>query len=150
MSDNNHKNIATFMHLGIFSRYIIPFGNYIIPILLWTVNKDKSGFIDRHGKEAINFQLSILLYTIILGTLSIPFFIFNLFGDTSLLHITHLDDLHIDFSHPGGFRTLIGASFVGIIALIGFFIEIVFIISAAMKANKGEEYKYPLTIRFIK
>ncbi len=150
MLNNNHKNIATFMHLGIFSRYIIPFGNYIIPILLWTVNKDKSEFIDRHGKEAINFQLSVLLYTIILGMLSIPFFVFNIFGDVSFHDFIHFDDLHINISEPGGFRTLIGASFIGVIALAGFFLEIVFIISAAIKANKGEEYKYPLTIRFIK
>ncbi len=150
MLNNNHKNIATFMHLGIFSRYIVPFGNFIIPILLWTVNKDKSEFIDRHGKEAINFQLSILLYTIILGTLSIPFFIFNIFGDASFHDFIHFNDLNINISEPGGFRTLIGASFIGVIALVGFFLEIVFTISAAIKANKGEVYKYPLTIRFIK
>jgi len=138
------------MHLGIFSKYIIPFGNYIIPILLWTINKEKSNFIDKHGKEAINFQLSILLYTIILGTLSIPFFVFNMFGDISFNDFFHLNDFHINFSEPGGFRTLIGASFIGIIALIGFFLEIVFIITASIKANKGETYSYPLTIRFIK
>ncbi|MBQ4822414.1 DUF4870 domain-containing protein [Aquimarina sp. MMG016] len=150
MSTNNHKTIATFMHLGIFSRYIIPFGNYIVPILLWTVNKDKSDFIDRHGKEAINFQLSILLYTVILGMFSVPFFIFNVFGDASFYDIVNFNDLHINLSNPGGFRTLIGASFIGIIALVGFFLELVFIITAAIKANKGEEYRYPLTIRFIK
>ncbi len=150
MSSNNHNNIATFIHLGVFSKYFIPFGNYIIPILLWTTNKEKSEFIDANGKEAINFQLSILLYTVILGIFSFPFFIFNIFGDASFSDLFHFHDLSLNFSEPGGFRTLIGASFVGIIALVGFFLEIIFVISAAIKANKGETYRYPLTIRFIK
>ncbi len=150
MSSNNHNNIATFIHLGVFSKYFIPFGNYIIPILLWTTNKEKSGFIDTNGKEAINFQLSILLYTVILGIFSFPFFIFNVFGDASVSDLFNFHDFSFNFSEPGGFRTLIGASFIGIIALIGFFLEIIFVISAAIKANKGETYKYPLSIRFIK
>jgi len=150
MSNNNHNNISTFMHLGVFSKYIIPFGNFIVPILLWTTNKEKSNFIDDHGKEAINFQLSILLYTVILGMISFPFFVFNIFGDASLYDLFSHNGFNINFSNDGGFRTLIGASFVGIIALIGFFLEIIFIISAALKANKGEFYRYPLTIRFIK
>ncbi len=138
------------MHLGVFTKYFIPFGNFIVPILLWTTNKDKSDFIDNHGKEAINFQLSILLYTVILGMISFPFFVFNIFGDASLFDVFNHNGLDINFSTGGGFRTLIGASFIGVIALIGFFLEIIFIISAALKANKSELYRYPLTIRFIK
>ncbi len=138
------------MHLGVFSKYFIPFGNYIIPILLWTTNKEKSEFIDGHGKEAINFQLSILLYTVVLGMFSFPFFIFNVFGDATISDIFHFNDLSINFSDAGGLRTLIGASFIGVIALIGFFLEIIFVITAALKANNGEPYKYPLCIRFIK
>ncbi|GAA4276244.1 DUF4870 domain-containing protein [Aquimarina mytili] len=150
MTATNHNNISTFIHLGVFSKYFIPFGNFIVPILLWTTNKDKSDFIDTNGKEAINFQLSILLYTILLGMFSFPFFIFNVFGDATISNLLHFNDISINFSNPGGFRTLIGASFIGIIALIGFFLEIIFIITAALKANKGETYKYPLCIRFIK
>ncbi len=138
------------MHLGTFSKYFIPFGNYIVPILLWTTNKDKSEFIDHNGKEAINFQLSILLYTVVLAMFSFPFFIFNVLGDASISDLFHFHDISFNFSEAGGFRTLIGASFVGIIALIGFFLEIIFTITAALKANKGETYRYPLCIRFIK
>ncbi|TPN85205.1 DUF4870 domain-containing protein [Aquimarina algicola] len=150
MSNTNHKNIATFIHLGVFSKYFIPFGNYIIPILLWTTNKEKSDFINTHGKEAINFQLSVLLYSIILGVFSFPFFVFNIFGDTSFFNLFQFDNININISNPVGFGTLIGASFVGVVALIGFFLEIMFIITASLKANKGEYYKYPLNITFIK
>ena len=83
MIDNHQKNIATFIHLSTFSRFFIPFGNFMGPIVLWIANKDKSEFIDSHGKQIINFQISILLYAIILGTLTIPFFIFKIFNFTS-------------------------------------------------------------------
>ena len=66
MVDNHHKNLATFIHLSTFSRFIIPFGNFIGPIVLWAANKEKSDFIDQHGKQAINFQISILLYALII------------------------------------------------------------------------------------
>ncbi len=138
------------MHLGVFSKYFIPFGNYIVPILLWTTNKDKSEFIDQNGKEAINFQLSILLYSVILGMFSFPFFLFKILGNASITDIFHHDGISISFSDPVGFSTLIGASFIGVVALIGFFLEIIFVITAALKANKGESYRYPLSIRFIK
>src|SRR5690606_8732674 len=72
MIDKNQKNIATFIHLSTFSRFLFPLGNFIGPIVLWVANKDKSDFIDAHGKQAINFQISILLYAIILGMITIP------------------------------------------------------------------------------
>ncbi len=40
---------------------------------------------------------------------------------------------------------------IGVLLLVALFIfMIVVVIQASMKANRGEEYKYPLTIRFIK
>ena len=56
MLDNHQKNIATFIHLSTFSRFIIPLGNYIGPIVLWMINKDKSDFY-RHTWKA-SHQLS--------------------------------------------------------------------------------------------
>ncbi len=44
MLTDNQKNIATFIHLSTFSRFIIPLGNFIGPIVLWSINKDKSEF----------------------------------------------------------------------------------------------------------
>ena len=65
MGDNHQNNIATFIHLSTFSRFIIPLGNFLGPIILWVANKDKSSFVDEHGKQAINFQISILLYKLL-------------------------------------------------------------------------------------
>ena len=39
--------------------------SFIGPLVCWLVKKDTSKFVDYHGKEALNFQLNILLYTLI-------------------------------------------------------------------------------------
>ena len=148
MLDNHQKNIATFIHLSTFSRFIIPFGNFIGPIVLWMANKDKSEFVDHHGKQAINFQMSILLYALILGILTVPFFIFNLFSSFDFINIEPFDGIHFNISEPSPLLYIGGG--LGALAVLGFILELVFIVLASLKARDGEEYKYPLTINFIK
>lgn len=36
-----------------------------MPLILWLTNRDKVVGMDQHGKAAVNFQLSLILYTII-------------------------------------------------------------------------------------
>ena len=148
MLDNHQKNIATFIHLSTFSRFIIPFGNFIGPIVLWIANKDKSEFIYANGKQAINFQISILLYAIILGTLTIPFFIFKIFNGIDFIDFHGFHDFHINIGKPSPLLYIGGA--LGALAVIGFILELVFIIIASLKARDGEIYHYPLTIGFLK
>jgi len=148
MLDNHQKNIATFIHLSTFSRFIIPFGNFIGPIVLWVTNKDKSEFIDTHGKQAINFQISILLYAIILGTLTIPFFIFKIFNGIDFIDFNGFHDFHINIGKPSPLLYIGGV--LGAFAIIGFILELVFIVIASLKARDGEIYHYPLTINFLK
>lgn len=53
---NEEKNLAMFCHLAALAGYIIPFGNIIGPLILWSVKKDQFPFVDEHGKSAINFS----------------------------------------------------------------------------------------------
>jgi uncharacterized protein len=148
MLDTHQKNIATFIHLSTFSRFIIPLGNFIGPVILWIANKEKSEFIDNHGKQAINFQLSVLLYTIILGTISVPFFIFKIFNNMDFIDFNGFNDFHISLDKPSPLFYIGGG--LGVIAVIGFIIELLFVIKASLKARDGEYYQYPLSINFIK
>lgn len=148
MIDNHQKNIATFIHLSTFSRFFIPFGNFIGPVILWITNKEKSEFIDAHGKQAINFQISILLYAIILGALTIPFFIFGLLGYMDFWNFGNFDNFHIGFHKASPLLFIAGG--IGFLAIIGFILELIFIVIASLKARDGELYKYPLTINFLK
>lgn len=148
MLDNHHKNIATFIHLSTFSRFIIPFGNFIGPIVLWVANKEKSEFVDTHGKQAINFQISILLYALIMGLLTVPFFFFKLIGSFDFIDINAFDGIHINLSEPSPLLYIGGG--LGVLAVLGFILELVFIVIASLKARDGEVYHYPLTINFLK
>jgi uncharacterized Tic20 family protein len=148
MLNNHQKNIATFIHLSTFTRFIFPFGNFIGPIILWSANKEKSEFIDAHGKQIINFQISILLYSIIFGILTIPFFIFKIFNGIDFIDFNGFQDFHINIGKPSPLLYIGGA--LGGLAIVGFIIELVFIVIASLKARDGELYEYPLTINFLK
>ncbi len=148
MIDRRHKNIATYIHLSTFSRFIIPFGNFIGPVILWITNKDKSEFIDRHGKEAINFQISILLYALIFGALTIPFFIFSVLGHLDVFDWNIFHNFQINLTKLSPLLYITGG--IGILALMGFILELVCIVIASLKARDGASYKYPLTINFLK
>jgi uncharacterized protein len=40
---------------------------FIAPLIVWLVFKDRSSFLDRHGKEALNMQISYLIYFLVAG-----------------------------------------------------------------------------------
>lgn len=50
--------------LGVFLHFP---GHLLGPLVVWLVKRGDSPEIDAHGKEALNFQISMLLYTLISG-----------------------------------------------------------------------------------
>lgn len=60
---------ALICHLSALSGFVIPFGNLIVPIIIWSMKKDEMPMVDEHGKEVINFQLSMMIWMIISGIL---------------------------------------------------------------------------------
>lgn len=56
------RTYATFEHLSLLAALA---GFPIIPVLvMWLIKREQSVFVDDHGKEALNFQLSLLIYTV--------------------------------------------------------------------------------------
>lgn len=92
---------------------------FIGPLILWLVKKDTSRYIDYHGREALNFQITLF---IVLFTLTIL---------TMFLMII-----------------FIGILLIPVIIMIPILALIVEII-AAVAAQKGEFYRYPCCIRLI-
>ena len=46
-------------HLLAFSMYIgLPFGNILGPLIIWQLKKGESEYVDYHGRESLNFQIS--------------------------------------------------------------------------------------------
>jgi len=131
MSQKNNYNKAFLLHISAFLGYVFPLGGVVAPLIFWETKKRESRFLDLNGKEAVNFNLSFLLYSFVLGISIFPFALRSFFSE---LH-------HFDL-----FGILSMASLIGVLAVIRF----ILIIIAALKANQGEVYKYPLSIKFIK
>ena len=45
----------------------VPFGNVVGPLVIWLLKKAESAAVDAHGKEALNFQISMSIYTLVAG-----------------------------------------------------------------------------------
>jgi uncharacterized Tic20 family protein len=60
------RNWAVFCHLGGFAGLVLPgLGHVVVPLVLWLLRRDQSAFVDHHGKEALNFQISMTLYAVV-------------------------------------------------------------------------------------
>ena len=54
--------------LGVFLHFP---GHVLAPLIVWLLKRDESPEIDAHGKEALNFQISMLIYNVIAGVFCI-------------------------------------------------------------------------------
>lgn len=151
MNNTNKKpdtNLAAFIHLSTFSKYIIPFGNFIFPLIIWTARK-KEDFIDEHGRQALNFQVSTFLYfTFIIsaGISALLLLAINM-GIHENLFFTDKIEI-VDYINFVPFLITIAIMAVLLFGL--FVLELFSVISATIKASDGKLYNYPLSIAFIK
>ena len=53
------------MHLTQFAGAIVPLAGFIIPILMWTTNKDTNANVDKHGKNILNAMISYAIYAVV-------------------------------------------------------------------------------------
>ena len=77
MKQDNQFLVIT--HLSQLITLVIGFGSLIVPLILWLTQKDKIYQMDTHGKNIVNFQLSLIVYCIICVPL-ILFFGLGLLG----------------------------------------------------------------------
>ncbi|MFB2835975.1 DUF4870 domain-containing protein [Floridanema evergladense] len=121
-----------------------PVLNIVGPLLVWLYKRKDHEFIDEQGKESLNFQLSFTLYNFILALILI------VVGVIIGLTLITAPDQPTD-AQAGG--TLFGLGLVGLsflLAIILAIAQLILVINAALKAKKGEFYRYPLTIRFLR
>ena len=51
-----------FLHLSIFAGYVVPIAGLVATILIWQLKKDELPDIDAHGKNALNWFISDIIY----------------------------------------------------------------------------------------
>ena len=134
------RNIAFFTHLSGFGSYFFPMGSILFPFIIREMKKNDSKFMDDLTKDVVNFNLSYLLYSFVLKLLVVPFYVGSFFEN---FFTYHNNGIYIDFNSDD----FLGNGFFLSILIV---IKFVLIIKASISANKGEYYKYPYTIEFIK
>ena len=88
-------------------------GFLVGPLVVWLIKREDDPFIDEQGKEAVNFQLTMLIAALASALLVL---------------------------------VVIGIVLLVVVGLLMVILPII----AAIQANEGTHYRYPLSIRFIK
>ena len=139
------RQTAVLCHLAAFLGVVLPLGSLGGPLVVWLLKRQDDPFIDAHGREAVNFQLSMLIYfglTVIAGIVTV-------FGSVGgMMAGTGMDSSVLT---AGAVATMVGSFgllglVLGAIALLGLICPIV----AAFRADKGEPFRYPVTMRFVR
>lgn len=145
------KNVVTnavFIHLSGFIKLVFPLLFIIVPILIWSRNKEND-FIDDHGRQAINFHISMMIYSLLIISLFIGWTILSL---TDLIAFAELMDTYEDTDF---FNLRWAPWMIWLLILLGlsvakFFFEIIVMLIATLRASDGKLYKYPLSFQFLK
>lgn len=57
-------------NLGVLAHVLGIVLGFLGPLIIWLIKKDDSPFVDYHGKEALNFQITVLIASIVSGVLT--------------------------------------------------------------------------------
>lgn len=105
--------------LGMLSHLLAIFTGFLGPLILWLVKKDSSAFVAHHAREALNFQITLLLVMMALGGLTLALMLI-----------------------------LVGVLLIPLLFIVPIFALVVEIL-AAVAAQKGEWYRYPCCLRLV-
>ena len=110
---------ASACHLSAVVLFFVPFAPILLPAIIWYMKRDDHFYIDEQGREAVNFQLSMTLYgMIVFVVLKVLKWIF------------------------------IGYFFVWVPVLI-YIAQLMLALVGALRAYDGEKFRYPFAIPFI-
>ena len=119
------------VHLAALAVFLFPVGLVLGPLIIWLIKRTELPEVDQHGKEAVNFQLTVFIVNFILGIILMSTVGFGLFWRSPL------------FLFSGGFG-------LGMVIAILNLLAIILAVVAGIKANNGEPYRYPFSIKFIR
>jgi uncharacterized Tic20 family protein len=84
----NVRTWCVMCHLSALAGFVIPGAGHILgPLIVWLVKRGESAEIDAHGKEALNFQISMLIYNVVAGILCLLFIGFALLAVLHVLNV---------------------------------------------------------------
>lgn len=87
-AEQNARTWNMLCHLSGLLGFVIPFGNLLGPLIVWQLKKNEIPSVDQHGKDALNFQITVtiaLLICIPLFVVVIGFVLMPLIGLAALI-----------------------------------------------------------------
>ncbi|MAE15703.1 MAG: hypothetical protein CL821_08970 [Crocinitomicaceae bacterium] len=145
--DNKHKpwgmeinQFSMLMHLSQLTGFLIPFAGVILPIIMWSTNKNQNEIVNKHGKNITNWIISSFIY----------YLIFVMFAYGSVANFFFSFDRNFSNEPLENLFVSYGSIIIAVILIVVLgFCSIIFNIIGAVRANEGVLFKYPLTITFI-
>ncbi|MGN6611951.1 MAG: DUF4870 domain-containing protein [Angustibacter sp.] len=117
LSPSDERTWAMLAHLAPFAGSVV--GLPVVgPLVVYLMYKDRSAFVRRHAAASLNFQIMLLIVSVVGFVVAVPLAVLT-FG-------------------IGLFAFIIGAIVVAVGAIV---LQVV----AAMTANRGQDFQYPLT-----
>ena len=87
-TSSNVRTWTVLCHASALAGFFVPWAGHILgPLIVWLAKRGDSAEIDEHGKESLNFQISMLIYNLIAGVLCLVLIGFVILG---ILHIMNL------------------------------------------------------------
>jgi len=69
-TSSNVRTWCVLAHATALVGFLVPLAGHIVgPLIIWLAKRADSAEIDAHGKESLNFQLSMLIYNLIAAVL---------------------------------------------------------------------------------
>jgi uncharacterized Tic20 family protein len=87
-TSSNVRTWNVLCHASALIGFFVPWAGHILgPMIVWLAKRGDSPEIDAHGKESLNFQISMLIYNLVAGVLCLVLIGFVILG---ILHILNL------------------------------------------------------------
>jgi uncharacterized Tic20 family protein len=135
--DAKARNWASISHLSALAVVSgAPFGNVLGPLFVYLIRKDDDPFIAFAARESLNFQIFVSICGFFLFVAYIGSFVsafFSTFYDSA------------SRAHP----PILALAILPFFFILAIF-DLVNVIIAAVRTNKGEAYRYPITLRFVR
>ena len=118
---DQERTWAMAAHLATLLGSAVPFGNVLAPLVIWLVQRDRSRFVRKHALESLLFQVG-------LGVAAVVLVMWMMMSMAR-----------------GGAGILL--PILGVLALT--VADLLYMVLAAIRANEGKVWEYPITTRFV-
>ena len=121
LSPSDERMWGMLAHLSAIAASLVTL-SFLGPLVVFLVFKDRGRFVRAHAAEALNMTISLMVYEIVLAVLF------------TILTVLTLG---------------IGSVLFGLL-VVPYVVALVFCVLAAVAANQGREYRYPLIFRLVR